>query len=151
VVLESELAALEIVNYARENNLAIGINYCSFFFKNRFQKAGFRNQVAKALSQPNQMITEKGFIREYNENKIAYKAMVIFDKEASRINASELQLIHKSYHYKYETALKPVLIDDQLKPEIDEFLQKCSDEIPSDELMFKIWQMEKIEHGLREY
>ena len=151
VVLESELTALEIVNYALENDFEIGVNYCSFFFKNRFQKAGFRNQVAKALADSNEIITEKGFIREYNENTISYKAMVIFDKEPMRINAKELSLKHKNYHYKSEIALKPVVIDDQSKPEVDEFLHKNSAEIPSDELIFKIWQMEKIEHGLREY
>ena len=151
VVLESELAALEIVNYARENNLRIGINYCSFFFKNRFQKAGFRNQIAKALASPNERITEKGFIREFNENTIGYKAMVIFDKEPARINAKELLLKHKNYDYKSETALKPIVVDDQSKADINEFLQKNSSEIPGEELIFKIWQMEKIENGLREY
>ena len=33
IVLESELAALEILDFARSENLKIGINYCSFFFK----------------------------------------------------------------------------------------------------------------------
>ncbi len=151
VVLESELAALEIVNFARENDLKIGVNYCSFFFKNRFQKAGFRNQIAKALSAPNEIITEKGFIREHNENKISYKAMVIFDKETTRLNATELSLKYKNYHFKSETAQKPVEIDDESKISIDEFLQKINGEIPNDEVLFKIWQMEKIENGLREY
>ena len=151
VVLESELAALEIINYARGNNLEIGINYCSFFFKNRFQKAGFRNQIAKALATPNEIITEKGFIREQAENKISYKARVIFDKDSSRINATDLALRYKTYHLKSETALKPVELDDVLKNNVDEFLQNNSEEIPKDDLLFKIWQMEKIEKGLREY
>ncbi len=151
VVLESELAALEIVDYARENGLEIGVNYCSFFFKNRFQKAGFRNQIAKALAAPNEIITEKGFIREVTENTIGYKAVVIFDKDATERNAKELTLQHKSYNFKTETALKPVKLDDGSKISVDEFLQKNTPEIPYDETLFKIWQMEKIESGLREY
>ena len=151
VVLESELAALEILDFARENKFVIGINYCSFFFKNRFQKAGFRNQIAKALAAPGEIITEKGFIREYTENKIEYKAMVIFDKEPPQLNATELALKHKSYQVKSETALKPVVIDGELKNCIDEFLPKKTNEFPNDEILFKIWQMEKIETGLREY
>ncbi len=151
VVLESELAALEIVDYARENNLEIGVNYCSFFFKNRFQKAGFRNQIAKALAAPDEIITEKGFIREITENTISYKAMVIFDKDATRTNANELPLQHKNYQFKRETALKPVELDEESKIGVDEFLQKNTPEIPNDETLFKIWQMEKIESGLREY
>jgi hypothetical protein len=151
VVLESELAALEIVNFAHENNLEIGVNFCSFFFKNRFQKAGFRNQIAKALALPNEIITEKGFVREFSESKISYKATVIFDKEAARLNANELTLKHKTYHFKSETALKPIEIDEESKICVDDFLQNKSTEIPTDELLFKIWQMEKIESGLREY
>jgi pyruvate formate-lyase activating enzyme-like uncharacterized protein len=151
VVLESELAALEIVNYARENNLGIGVNYCSFFFKNRFQKAGFRNQIARALASPDEIITEKGFVREKSENTIAYKAVVIFDKETTRINAKELSLQHKTYHFKSETALKPLVIDDDSKIGIDKLLKESTAEIPADETLFKIWQMEYIETGLREY
>lgn len=150
VVLESELAALEIVSFAREENLEIGVNYCSFFFKNRFQKAGFRKQISKALAADDEIITEKGFIREYKGNSISYKAMVIFDKEPARMNATELQLKHKTYHVKSETALKPIELDES-KVRVDEFLQKNSEEIPNDEVLFKIWQMEKIETGLREY
>ncbi len=151
IVLESELAALEILNYARENNLEIGINYCSFFFKNRFQKAGFRNQIANVLAASNEIITEKGFIREYNENTISYKAMVIFDKGTTHINATELPLQYKNYHFKRETALKPVELDEESKNAVDEFLHKSVTEIPDDEVLFKIWQMEKIENGLRKY
>jgi pyruvate formate-lyase activating enzyme-like uncharacterized protein len=151
VVLESELTALEIVNYARENNLDIGINYCSFFFKNRFQKAGFRNQIANALAHPDEIITEKGFIREYSENTIGYKAMVIFDKETTRLNAAELPLKYKTYHFNRETALKNIVIDNHSKAEVDEFLANRTEEIPDDETLFKIWQMECIEKGLRDY
>lgn len=151
VVLESELTALEIINYARENNLDIGINYCSFFFKNRFQKAGFRKQIANALADLKEIITEKGFIREYSGNTIGYKAMVIFDKDASRLNAAELSLKYKTYHFNKETALKNIVIDNDLKAEVDKFLANKTDEIPDDETLFKIWQMECIEKGLREY
>ncbi|MBK6284286.1 MAG: radical SAM protein [Draconibacterium sp.] len=151
VVLESELAALEILDYAFENKLEIGINYCSFFFKNRFQKAGFRKQIAKALVEPDEIITEKGFIRDYSDSSINYKAMVIFDNDPSRINAKELPLKYKNYHFRSETALKPLLLDEELKNSIDEFLLNKNSEIPNDEVLFKIWQMEKIESGLREY
>ncbi len=151
VVLESELAALEILDYAFENKLEIGINYCSFFFKNRFQKAGFRKQIAKALVEPDEIITEKGFIRNYSDSSINYKAMVIFDNDPSRINVKELSLKYKHYHFRSETALKPLLLDAEQKNGIDEFLLNKNSEIPNDEVLFKIWQMEKIESGLREY
>lgn len=37
IVIESELTALEIIEHARKEKINIGINYCSFFYKNRFQ------------------------------------------------------------------------------------------------------------------
>ncbi|HSH19209.1 MAG TPA: radical SAM protein [Draconibacterium sp.] len=151
VVLESELAAFEIVNYARDNNLKIGINYCSFFFKNRFQKAGFRNQIANALADPDEIITEKGFIREYNGSNVNYKALVIFDKETSRLNSAELPLKYKTYQFKKEMALRPITIEGESKNEVEELLNNSTRDIPNDEILFKIWQMEYIEKGLREY
>lgn len=151
VVLESELTALGIINYASDKNLEIGINYCSFFFKNRFQKAGFRKQIANALADPKEIITEKGFIREYTGSAISYKAMVIFDKETSRLNAAELPLEYKTYHFNRETALKTIVIDEKSKNSINEFLINRTADIPDNEILFKIWQMEYIEKGLREY
>lgn len=149
IVLESELAALEILNFAKDHNLSIGINYCSFFFKNRFQKAGFRNQVAGILAAPNSIITEKGFIREKTTNSIAYKTITFSDDK--KPNSSYLQLKHKTYFFKEETALKPQVIVEEDKTELEDFLANGSNEIPTDPLLFKIWQMEYIEKGLREY
>lgn len=148
VVLESELAALEILNYAHENNLEIGVNYCSFFFKNRFQKAGYRNMLANKLL-PEAQITEKGFIRETGENTIGYKSINL--SETSLPGFIPLEQEFKTYFFKTETALKPVSLDgvqlaDFEKIKADDFV-----EIPEDPDLFKIWQMEKIETGLREY
>jgi pyruvate formate-lyase activating enzyme-like uncharacterized protein len=61
-VLKSELDALELIRLAGEKGWPLGINYCSFQYKNRFQTAGFRNQIAQRLAG-NEKITENGFIR----------------------------------------------------------------------------------------
>ena len=74
IVLESEMAALEIINYAQDNNLEIGINYCSFFFKNRFQAAGYRKTLAENLHSEKENITEKGYIRNIHDNKLSYSS-----------------------------------------------------------------------------
>ncbi|MBN1185551.1 MAG: radical SAM protein [Bacteroidales bacterium] len=47
VSVDSELTALRIIRMADQENLPIGINYCSFQYKNRFQKAGYRNKIAQ--------------------------------------------------------------------------------------------------------
>jgi len=63
-VLESELAALEVIRYVDENKLDIGVNYCNFQYKNRFQKAGYRTKVASKFVDPDETVTENGFIRK---------------------------------------------------------------------------------------
>ncbi len=151
VVLGSELAALDILNYARTNNIELGINYCSFYFKNRYQPAGFRRMLAEAIATPGQVITEKGFIREYNGNSIGYKALVVSEKETTGSNCIKLDLPHKTCYIKAETALPAEQLDAGMKRQVDELLKNEPEKIPSDELLFRIWQMEYIEKGLREY
>jgi len=150
VVLESEIAALEILQYAKQHHLDIGINYCSFFFKNRFQKAGFRKQTTNALADPHETITEKGFIRNYHDNTIRYKALMLSDKNNPNATTRELNLPHKKIFIKTETAMAPVTIQPEQKKQVDELLAKEPEKIPTDPFLFKIWQMEYIERGLRE-
>jgi hypothetical protein len=151
VVLESELAALEIVNFAHDQNLEIGINFCSFYFKNRFQKAGFRKQIANAFKKPDEILTEKGFIREFENENIDYKAVVISDNKNTFSNSSEIGLKNKTYFIKKESALKTLHLTPEQRLEVEELLKSNGIEIPDDQVLFKIWQMEFIEKGLREY
>ncbi len=151
VVLGSELAALEIVDYARNNNFKLGINYCSFYFKNRYQPAGFRKILAEAVATPGQVITEKGFIREYNDNSIGYKALVITEKEVPGNNAVKLELPHKTCFIRAETAMALQQLDVEMKKQVDALLLNEPHEIPADDFLFRIWQMEYIEKGLRDY
>ena len=115
IVLESELAALEIINFAKHQELKIGINYCSFFFKNRYQKAGFRKQLANGLNDKNELITEKGMIREFDGKKIGYKAIVISDCENTSSGVSLLQLEHKKYFIKRETGMENISLNSRQK------------------------------------
>ncbi len=150
IVLESELAALEIIQYAKQNHLDIGINYCSFFYKNRFQKAGFRKQIANALAEPDEKITEKGFIRNFNENNISYKTLLLSDVPYPLAQSSELKLPHKKIFIRTEQAMLPQKLGSEQKQQINSLLNKEPEAIPSDSLSFNIWQMEYIEKGLRE-
>ena len=63
-VLESEKAALEIIRFVDKNKLPIGVNYCNFQYKNRFQKAGYRSKVASRVFTGSETVTENGFIRK---------------------------------------------------------------------------------------
>lgn len=149
IVLESELAALEILNYAREKTLDIGINYCSFHFKNRFQKAGFRKQITNALAGPDEVITEKGFIRIFENNSIGYQAMVITENKSNE-NNREIQLKHKTYFVRTQNSLPKTHLSDSQKTEVEKLIKAEPEKIPEDQLLFQVWQMEYIEKGLRD-
>lgn len=59
-VLESELAALELIRYVDEHSIEIGINYCGYQYKRRFQKAGYRRKAA-SMTHRDKGITENGY------------------------------------------------------------------------------------------
>ena len=62
-VLESELTALKLMRHASENRIPLSINYCSFVYKNRFQRAAARRRCAPLIMSPYEDITENGYIR----------------------------------------------------------------------------------------
>lgn len=62
-VLESELTALELLNYARNEGLQLPINYCSFVYKNRYQKAAGRGRGALDLGKSHEQATPAGYLR----------------------------------------------------------------------------------------
>ncbi|WP_319480689.1 radical SAM protein [uncultured Draconibacterium sp.] len=151
VVLESELAALELIAYAHDHSIDIGINYCSFHFKNRFQKAGFRNKVATALANDEDVLTQNGYIRRYTSTGVGYDSIRIFDVKPERLAVHEFQLKNKTYYYSRQVVMNTVTIDRTMKDKIDRLLAAEPTEIPDDPLLFRIWQLEYIENGLREY
>ena len=151
LVLESELAALEILDHAKQNRLEIGINYCSFHFKNRFQKAGFRKKVAQAFANDKEFITENGFIRDYNENSIGYQTIRIGDENGRTNGYQHVSLPGKTISTSRVNVMRKTLIPPEYSEQTENLLLKEPDEIPEDPFLFKIWQMEYIEKGLREY
>lgn len=62
-VLESELAALEIIAFVFRQGLGLAVNYCSFHYKNNYQKSSFRKKAAAFHLTGQQEVTQNGFIR----------------------------------------------------------------------------------------
>lgn len=62
-VLESELAALEIISFVFKQGLKLPVNYCSFHYKNHYQKAAFRKKAAQFVLCGQEEINGNGFIR----------------------------------------------------------------------------------------
>jgi uncharacterized protein len=149
VVLESELAALELLEYAQKQELPTGINYCSFWFKNRYQAAGFRQRLAYTMNKDESNVTERGFIRTRDENTIGYKALAVSHKNAGE--GTEVNLPNLKCYINTETAMKKQAVDPALKTQLEEILNGEPAKIPENPFLFRIWQMEYIEKGLRDY
>jgi len=62
-VLESELTALKAIKFAVEHDVDLPINYCSFVYKERFQKMAARKRHAALIRKPYEDITAAGYIR----------------------------------------------------------------------------------------
>lgn len=65
-VLESELAALELLRHTLDHNIALPVNYCSFVYKNRFQRLAARRRYAPHVRKPHEDLTENGYLRTLN-------------------------------------------------------------------------------------
>ena len=62
-ILESELAALSIMQAAAVKNPGLPINYCSFVYKRRYQRAAARRRNAPLIMKGHESVTESGLIR----------------------------------------------------------------------------------------
>jgi pyruvate formate-lyase activating enzyme-like uncharacterized protein len=151
IVLESELAALEIMDFAKENSLDIGINYCSFFFKHRFQKAGYRRQIAEKIKIEGFQLSQNGYFRKLDEKTIKYKNVKVFDNKPQQGDSERIVIGEKNYYYISETIFDKEIASDAVFQEIKALITKEPKQIPEDPLLFKIWQLEYIESGLRDY
>lgn len=176
-VLESELTALKLIDFIAENNLNIGVNYCAFHFKNRFQKAGFRKKIASKFLDSNQQLTENGYLRT-----IEHKHEYYFIKDNTLINSSGKE--HQDFSDPIDLSFKGLVIDDHLEnsqyiqkinignksyflrsglaqknmqlnqSEFQDFLELFKSNgatIPDKNNLFPAWKSEFIEWNLREY
>jgi hypothetical protein len=66
-VLESELAALELIARSLESGLGPPINYCSSIYKSRFQRAAARRRSATLIMREREAVTAAGFIRTMSD------------------------------------------------------------------------------------
>jgi hypothetical protein len=62
-VLESELTALAVMHYTRDQGIALPINYCTFTYKSQYQSAATRRRSASVVIKSHESLTESGFIR----------------------------------------------------------------------------------------
>jgi len=63
-MLESELAALELMKHSVQTNTGLSINYCSKCYKERFQKTASRRRFAPSRMKCHEELTPTFYLRE---------------------------------------------------------------------------------------
>lgn len=149
LVLESEIMALELIKYAKDSQLEIGINYCSFNFKYRFQKAGFRSQIAKALANDSDIINTNGFVRNLNGHQLNYERITVADFDD--LSGLTLDLEYKKYSVKRDLIMKNIELTPIQLSEVETIIREGEKQIPKDEYLYHIWRMEHIENKLHKF
>jgi pyruvate formate-lyase activating enzyme-like uncharacterized protein len=62
-VLETELAALELIRYALDENIPLPVNYCAFTFRSQFQRAAALKRNGLIIKAAHEDMTSTGHIR----------------------------------------------------------------------------------------
>ncbi len=87
-IMESELAALEILKHAIEMKSDLGINYCSRCYKSRFQGMGHRKRAALFCKDKKPDLTETGYLRKMAIDVSIEEAAII----KSHVNETEWEM-----------------------------------------------------------
>lgn len=172
-VAESEITALEIMQFVAHEKLPLGVNYCNFQYKNRFQKAGYRRKMAEVLKIKNEEITENGFCRtieaiEKNESRfisleqlaaiplafdkirICYMGRVI-ENLTGNIEGRSLNLLGQSYQIDEGLAIEPIVLQGENIQFYLEMMQNGGNYILLQPQLFNAWQHEFIETEMRDF
>lgn len=165
-VVESELSALSVMDFALNNRIDIGINYCCFQYKRRFQQTGFRNKIALPFRNNDESVTQNGFLRKIypvhtgemstltlqndESSTISYRAIHIFDNLMKHISETSIEIGGKKYYVVSKDRGDFTICKDNFE-EFMRLVKQQGKYIPNDMILFKIWQLEYIEYGWRDY
>jgi pyruvate formate-lyase activating enzyme-like uncharacterized protein len=172
-VLESDLAAFELMAFVVKQRLSMGVNYCNFQFKNRFQKAGFRRKMATRLAEAKEEITGNGFLRRIIAETAGVESEVALGALASLPELPEQIVLHykgrvltnmgpspSKRHHTIESidypiddglAVEPILLRGGLVADYLEMMTHDGSDIPGRQVLFQAWQREFIETGMGDY
>lgn len=83
-VMESEITALRLLRLSRDMDLPLGVNYCSFAYKHRFQQAALRMKTSPLAAFSDEGLTENGYLRQL----VLEGPASCLEEEAARLAAS---------------------------------------------------------------
>ncbi len=168
-VVESELTALKILKYVSENQLAIGVNYCNYHYKNNYQKAGFRKHISSKFIKDESELTELGFLRKittggennsidlntlkldpetHDKINVSYSYYSLSDTNDLKSEAETFNINSKAYYLKSKNTVSN--LETSSRSFLENMNNKTCRDI-ADSALFKIFQKEIIEDEFPEY
>lgn len=151
-VVESELSALKIMRHVIDQKIDIGVNYCSFQYKNRYQSAGFRRTLAMAFADNDESVTPRGLLhrrREENDQIIMkYRMLKLFHETGGHRPHKEISLGGRPY-FLFSHNLENLYFTKDDLLQIESTLHSAA--IPRDVPRYRLWQRHFIEEGWRDY
>lgn len=150
LVLESEIAALEILEYVRDSGMDLGVNYCSFQYKHQFQKAGYRAVTGKLLAAGEERLTRNGYLRKLTDNRISYEYFFLDENGEEGFIPGGPAIGGMNCKINRFVSLPETSLDGQELEAVKMIIEQEDPPVPSDELLFSIWQREHFEGGFRE-
>jgi len=173
VVAESEITALEVIDFVIKNRLPIGVNYCNFQFKNRFQKAGFRTKMANVLLAEGEAITENGFVRKMEiEEKGVYRTILIEELKNRNTSVDKIRIAYsgrvlenlngitsgatytindEEYPVFQGLVVSPIYLKGSEITDYIDMMNLNGTILPENPSLFEAWKLEFIEADMRDF
>jgi pyruvate formate-lyase activating enzyme-like uncharacterized protein len=99
---ESEIAALKVLKNLRAVSADLPVNYCSYVYKNRFQKSGLRHKLAPQTLLEWEDITENGYIRNLSIDLKKYPKAHVELEQAFPAGEKGIQLDNESGRFRFK-------------------------------------------------
>jgi uncharacterized protein len=112
-VLESELAALELIAWEKKHSIGLPINYCSFVYKNKFQAISARHRYAPFLKNTFEDVTRNGYIRSLSARGTREQIGEL-TRRFSGINTDLYQVANQGLSLNFSIELWPYVKDSSL-------------------------------------
>ncbi len=109
-VLESELTALALIKHGLDQGIDLPVNYCSFVYKNRYQKAAALRRSAHCMRKSYETVTPAGYLRTLSVNG-----------ESSRLTslADRFKASGRDELFALQAGRQRLLLSPELLPEVD--------------------------------
>jgi pyruvate formate-lyase activating enzyme-like uncharacterized protein len=140
-ILESELSALRMVRFGLEHGIPLPVNYCSFIYKRRFQRAASRRRAARLIRRSGETVTEPGFLRTLSETGVRYYETALLQIPSYRAPFDKIVLATGRSIYLERRPLTP-----ELELSATELADLQAGNPPD-----RLTGYERIESGLAEY